>query len=577
MKEFLSNALDTLELTGFVEATFEILKLGSWSIDQLRDPSKRQVIMNALKDPYRDKNWTMQMFQDCELNEGILAKVYISATAIADAIADHAKESTPIEETRKRQKTLLDADSIINTLSDELKALFEATKDGSILRMAGEIYFPYPQERLRSMYIRSDYDGMFQVLIDQILKGNIQIPISGTPGIGKSLFFIYLLFRIIQSLEDDWSPYVIIYQSSKDFFEYNLSSGFVAKLKYDRAFHMVHERTDIWYIIDGQYSEPLTSICPTIYLASPRSKYLSEYCKKKHLFYFPVWHEDEIWECRNLCYSDIPDEVVFNRFRRYGGIPRHIYFSKLPDPLDIALSDASARQFLRDVESPTQLFGNSHKLMHCVVTSGITDLGEELHYQFKHMCIASEYIGRQLWIGFYDEMMTKLQESLGGSPSVINRYLFEFYGHLCFESGVKNLKCRSLENEKDQNGVFSLGPLQPIEFSKSKLIHTIDEKAYYKPRETNFEAIDSLCSSGMFQFTMSKFHDIKGIQTLLKLEKLYDAATVPLYFVVPSEDTFLKIKKQEFKVGSRLAKEFPKKIRQYALLLPIGLQRFDHR
>ena len=69
--------------------------------------------------------------------------------------------------------------------------------------------------------------------------------------------------------------------------------------------------------------------------------------------------------------------------------------------------------------------------------------------------------------------------------------------------------------------------------------------SYYEPTDQdNFPAVDSLSPQGMFQFTVSAEHPIRGVEILGKLCKLYKEPK--LYFVVPPH-RFANFKKQRFK------------------------------
>ena len=92
--------------------------------------------------------------------------------------------------------------------------------------------------------------------------------------------------------------------------------------------------------------------------------------------------------------------------------------------------------------------------------------------------------------------------------------------------------------------------------------------SYYEPTdEDNFPAVDSLSPQGMFQFTVSAKHPIRGVEILRKLRNLYDEPK--LYFVVPPHQ-FEKFKKQDFKAkeGTKDLKSIVG-LKQYVLELPV--------
>jgi len=185
--------------------------------------------------------------------------------------------------------------------------------------------------------------------------------------------------------------------------------------------------------------------------------------------------------------------------------------------------------------------------------------------------IASKYVGEQLWILHYAQMITNLQEMFGGSPNEISRHLFEIYGHLVFSRGGQTLKCRCLEDATVTETMLDALDSQRITFGKNTIPTAVAlAGSYYEPTdEDNFPAVDSLSPQGMFQFTVSAEHHIRGVGILEKLCKLY--VKPKLYFVVPPH-RFKKFKKQRFKVkqGTKDVESIDG-LQQYVLELPVKI------
>ena len=110
---------------------------------------------------------------------------------------------------------------------------------------------------------------------------------------------------------------------------------------------------------------------------------------------------------------------------------------------------------------------------------------------------------------------------------------------------------------------------------KSSLVSSeiLKENYYEASYDVNFPAIDSLSSQGMFQFTVSQSHPIRGVDLLKKICKLYGEQP-KLYFVVPGEGrgkcmNFENFKKQNFMKGNVEVAPIPK-LKQYVLKLPLS-------
>ena len=96
--------------------------------------------------------------------------------------------------------------------------------------------------------------------------------ISGTPGIGKSLFFVYILYRLIKDFTTktmSLKPNRIIYQMGSDYKCFDLHQKTVTERSKLEAALVVREQ-DTLYIIDGQ-TTPVSSSCITLFISSPRS------------------------------------------------------------------------------------------------------------------------------------------------------------------------------------------------------------------------------------------------------------------------------------------------------------------
>lgn len=183
-----------------------------------------------------------------------------------------------------------------------------------------------------------------QVLLRRICDDSLVFGIFGTPGIGKSLFFVYILYRICVVKDSTWKPKRIVYQCG---------------------------------------------------------------------------NTEELSSCREKCYSSI---VLLDWFRRYGGVARFAfwdykynspYIRHDPIAMETALSDTNAVTCLRAVGKLTDEFDTSHTLMHIIVEST---------YDRWHLDIASKYVGEKLLDRYYQQMINKRKDLLGGSPN-----LFEIY------------------------------------------------------------------------------------------------------------------------------------------------------
>ncbi|KAJ3222886.1 hypothetical protein HDU81_009545 [Chytriomyces hyalinus] len=318
--------------------------------------------------------------------------------------------------------------------------------DGCVVS-PNQALLPYQFEDVRKLYVRKCYADVFDMLVAGVKKGFELFAITGTPGIGKSHFFIYVLHRVMQrrSLNDSQpqpsplNPTRIIYQTSISCNCFDLDNQTVFELSRSQVKKLIHQ-SDTLYIINGRNSPAIPSSCVTLFIASPRSEEYLEFIKLGRLleWYFPVWTKNELTACRESSFPDISLDTVLDRFRRYGGSTKYV-FKCFHDDLKTALADQSAVARIQDYGIYTEENARVHLLLHMAVS-------EDGQYHYSHNVIASKYVGEQLWEHLSVQMIRHIQDALFmGSPTEICSRLFEIFGQQAFSSGGLKLDCRNLK------------------------------------------------------------------------------------------------------------------------------------
>ncbi|OAJ39250.1 hypothetical protein BDEG_23112 [Batrachochytrium dendrobatidis JEL423] len=451
-----------------------------------------------------------------------------------------------------------------NDLTAQFKSFANAQLIDECIQSTDHVFFPYTQDKIQKLYVRECYHDVFGLLLDQIDRGMESFAISGTSGIGKSLFFVYILHRLMDDFTTktlSLKPNRIVYQVGSSYKCFDLQQQLVTELGVD-AEELVWKQ-DTFYVIDGRTSEPLISSCIVLFMSSPRSEWYKEFVKQKMAkeWDFPVWTLNELQACRRHCYPDVPIETTNERYRMYGGVARSV-FDIVSNPMEEALADVDAVKGVRNIGFTIKLSANTHTLLHTIVS-------DDGQYEFLHVDIASRYIGEQLWKRHSAQMITNIQQMFDGIPTKISRHLFEIYGHMVFCTGGQTLKCRCLEDGTVKKITLDALNGQRITFG----INTIPTAAaldgnYYEPTDDDsFAAIDSLSRQGMFQFTAVAEHPICGVDILTKLCNLYDEPK--LYFVVPPHQ-FKGFKKQTFNPIDGTEQVQPiHGLKQYVIQLPL--------
>ncbi|KAJ3235473.1 hypothetical protein HDU81_000416 [Chytriomyces hyalinus] len=356
--------------------------------------------------------------------------------------------------------------------------------------------------------------------------------IMGSPGIGKSLFFIYILHRLLkhrsrlteQSHSSPLKPTRVIYQTSNGRDCFDLKNQIVFEVTKSEAKHLVRH-TETLYIINGHHSLALPSSCVTLFIASPGSEEFYQF--RKHIrsleWCFPVWTEDELISCRQSCYSNVPIAEFHDRLHRYGGSAEYV-LNCFRDDLETALADPSAATRVRNHGIGTESNAGVHLLLHVIVSA-------DGQYKYSHATLASTYVGEQLWANHSEQMIMNLQEMLFDGPFELRRRLFEIYGHCAFSSGGFELKCRNLTT-----GVLSALTVDKLDGARVPLRQDLLPSGpileYHQRLDDDpFPAVDALSPQGMLQFTVSEDHPKQEVEVLKRLCALHDQPK--LYFVVP--------------------------------------------
>jgi hypothetical protein len=223
--------------------------------------------------------------------------------------------------------------------------------------------------------------------------------------------------------------------------------------------------------------------------------------------------------------------------------------------LDAALNDTDAFKSLNQLGRMTSTFSSTHVLFHIVVNR---------NFEMTGLDLASHYVGLRLLEKYKLELIEDLAR-FDGVQRAIGGHLFEMYGHLVFSRGGVELKCKCLETGKESQIFLKEyhGARMPL-CTKEIPIKMIS--GYYAATDRNFPAIDSMSEQGMFQFTISFDHPIRGVEIFDRLCGYYDEPK--LYFVVPSH-IFASFKAQEFKQmrGNKTAHSV-QGLKQFAIELP---------
>ena len=401
-----------------------------------------------------------------------------------------------------------------------------------------------------------------------------QYIVTGTPGIGKSLFLLFFLWNLLKENKR------VIFIFSPDIIYFD-NRGNISRLEKDN-FDFVHKgidfwNRDLWCLFDAKDQKDLMGIpyirCNFILSMSPRRDLINDFVKEAEYttFYMPIWKESEL---KNI-FAWYPKAIKYweDRFKILGGIPRFV-LEKLQDTASDLLTEAIRECTLDDCiktiglkSQLTEKSKYSHRLVH---------MTSKFPYEESSVEFASDYAFELICQKHNDEAQQKMNNlliSCEGQP-LMNRLCSYFYEKQAIDDLEKGGKfeCRCLLGDK-------VGETKKIEMPPSTKQTVLDiykpnrtrngqkNKILYVPQSKNFPGVDAwMHGIGGFQITVGKSHKKMPAPTRERIRNRIRNGKA-IYYAMPNHyfNTFNKVKDEEDDNPDTL-------IPQYALRLPYKYQ-----
>ena len=410
-----------------------------------------------------------------------------------------------------------------------------------------------PSSTLNRLFVRDSY----QSIASSIQPGINKTIITGTPGIGKSLFLIYLLWKLVKAGKRVlfvYHPVTIYYDGQGGVFELTSLPSVV-----DHSFWT----SDLWCLFDakGKQESHISAFpyewCTFVLSTSPRREMVNDFKKppRPQVFYMPIWTDTEL-ETISPCFSAVID--WHNRFKILGGIPRYVLEDSKYEPtklLEAACKQCDLDDCIKIIGLDSTITDKSkvvHSLVHMTSEHPFTESSVKFASQAA-LDIIVEYKGTEA-----KRKMSELLASCAGNPltAALCGYIFEPHAIDMLQKGG-DFKCHKLVhgNMKVKPAETTLKILPSVRVVVDKVEMNQTPNQLHQPKTKNFAAIDAwIPGIGAFQMTVGKTHDnIKGAEKdLAMLEKEANK----LYWLLPPlyYHTFTK--------------KTPQEIDQYALLIP---------
>ena len=411
-----------------------------------------------------------------------------------------------------------------------------------------------PSTSLNSLYIRESY----KTIASSIKPGINKTIITGTPGIGKSLFMIYLLWKLVRAGKRVlfvYHPRTIYYDGQGGVFQVPSNALLCDDVSFWNA--------DLWCLFDakGKNERDLSAFpygdCTFVLSMSPRREMINDFKKPPppQFFYMPLWNESEL----ETIASSFPDAIDWReRFRILGGVPRHVLEVASDNPtklLEAACKQCELDDYIK-ITGPDSIITDKSKVVHSLVH--IISTHPYTHSSVSYASETALNIIAQTKSRDLKHRIHQLLESCHGSPLTASLcgYLFESYAIKLLEKGGDFI-CRRLvhgnKKSKPDDTILTIPPSTKEVVDKVEVGQVVNR--LYIPKSKNYAAIDAwIPGIGAFQITVGKTHDIKG--GAKRDLALLGTSGNKLYWLLPPLhfDTFTK--------------KNPKDIDQYVVKIP---------
>ena len=192
--------------------------------------------------------------------------------------------------------------------------------DDKLFLLVGDELRGYIQHSSRSVLIRRSYVELYERFMTTECSHTI---VTGSPGIGKSLFLIYCAFRLIDlgftvALAMDNNPFIYLINKSRVI-------EIDSKIDHVQLGNLLKNSKPFVWLADSR--APLKwPYQKALLVTSPRVKYANDFAKVAATYHMPIWTLEELLSLvRGANISLVDEATLTHRFGILNGIPRRIF------------------------------------------------------------------------------------------------------------------------------------------------------------------------------------------------------------------------------------------------------------
>jgi hypothetical protein len=425
-------------------------------------------------------------------------------------------------------------------------SLATAVENGSWL----EFMNPLPDGlKLKRLYIRECYRFLAdEIICDEPLKKTI---ITGTPGVGKSVFLIYLLWKLVTSKK----RVIFVYNPHSLFFDgiggvFETTPFEVPRNGQQDPSNPQHPlwTADTYCLFDSKEMQAQLAgvpynLCPFVYARSPCDDSTNELQKADpnlivNTYYMPRWSNNEISEVSIL----FPRATQWEEcLEIYGPIPRLVFKAEgtvesAKKVIESVAVDDRMINLIYEVGQRSAILGERKSVVHKAV-----HYMSETPYDSYRLVFASDHAIQTC----FDVHRRKIRERWNETITAYTKN--SFTGQICgyaFQEHALNLLRLGGEFHIHQllpNGQNGPEETLLIHQSPNGIIHTDsvrqddEENVLHVPHSKRYPDIDAwIPGVGGIQITINLSHEFKGNQFIIDSLKLGNGKG-KLYWAIPQQ------------------------------------------
>jgi hypothetical protein len=445
------------------------------------------------------------------------------------------------------------------TVSRFAEAMYSgaAIMNDRIVQLPNDVYWVDDPKRGGSLFARDCYEKLWDCVSDENQRIRC-FSICGNPGIEKSWFLFYVMYRLAQEGKS------MVYAYTMDTVNQIMlvqPPNVVLRSEFypSPEIKEVLKDCSAWYLVDGPVDVGRLLFLPVnarvLQVTSPDRKNFKHFLKMPaHQYFMPAWTHDELEDYRQKLYPSVSADNLTELERIAGPVPCFV----LEDPSvplrftnDRKELDSTPSRFMKarkKLEERTRAAVNCMSLdniLYALEAAEANDSYRALQIEVNPITFTS--VGLRLASPFVEEQfLTRITEislnclcrTYQNASGSIKGTLYEACAHRILSGrGQTPLFMRSLKDGRtteDRIGERTLLLEQTYE-QKMK----INTTTYGVPASRTFPAIDAVCLPYFFQMTIQPSHSIilkpfaTFVHHMIASGSMKQEEKIKLVFVVP--------------------------------------------